>query len=96
MTELFPGDQLSLRPLAENHPIWKAKHQLSPTVHPFWGIERGGRTVVVYSPRDLSCYWNQSERDAASPAVIKAAKVGQNVIEYATSGKVPPDKLSVP
>ena len=40
--------------------------------------------LVIYSPKDLSCYWNQSERSPANPAVIKAIKVGQNVIDYVT------------
>ena len=30
----------------------------------------------------------------ANPAVIKAIRVGQNVIDYATGRKLPPDKLS--
>ena len=60
------------------------------------GTDHGPRTVVTYSPRDLSCYWNQAERSAANPAVTKAIKVGQNVIEYATGGKILADKLAIP
>ena len=48
-----------LRPLPPEHPVWRAKHLLSPEIHPLWGIEHGCRTVVIYSPQDLSCYWNQ-------------------------------------
>jgi hypothetical protein len=68
---------------------------LSPEGHPLWGIEHGCRTVVVYSPGDLSCYWNQAERSPANPAVIKAFKVGQNVIDYATGREMPADKLTI-
>ena len=50
--------------------------------------------MVIYSPKDLSCYWNQSEHSPANPAVIKAIKVGQNVIDYVTGRELPPDKLS--
>ena len=50
---------------------------------------------MIYSPTDLSCYWNQSEHSPANPAVIKAIKVGQNVIDYATGREMPADKLAV-
>jgi hypothetical protein len=96
MEELFIERQEQLRPLADDHPIWRAKHLIVSEIHPLWGISRRGRTAVIYSPSDLSCYWNQSERSPANPAVIKAIRVGQNVIEYATGHKLPPDKLSDP
>jgi hypothetical protein len=95
MKEIFPEEEYRLRPLSEDHPVWRAKHLLSPEVHPLWGIEHGCRTVVIYSPRDLSCFWNQLEHSAADPAVIKAKMVGQNVIDYATGRELPADKLTV-
>src|SRR5262249_48833131 len=94
MKEIFPEEDLQLRRLSESHPVWRAKHVLSPEVHPLWGIEHGCRTVVIYSPRDLSCYWNQAERNPANVGVIKAVKVGQNVIDYATGRELPADKLT--
>ncbi len=93
--EIFPEDQFKLRPLSEEHPIWRAKHLLSPDIHPLWGVEHGCRTVLVYSPLDLSCYWNQAERSPTSPAVIKSIKVGQNIVDYATGRETPADKLTV-
>ena len=51
--------------------------------------------MVIYSPEDLSCYWNQSENSPTNPAVIKAIKVGQNVVDYATGREMPADKLTV-
>jgi hypothetical protein len=95
MRELFPEPGFELRPLSEDHPVWRSKHLLSPDAHPLLGIEHGCRTVVIYSPADLSCYWNQSERSPANPAVIKAIKVGQNVIDYATGREMPADKLTI-
>ena len=68
---------------------------LTPRSHPLWGIEHGCRTVVIYSPTDLSCYWNQSEHNPNNVAVINAVKVGQNVIDYATGREMPADKLTV-
>ena len=95
MAELFPGEEQKLHPLAEDHAVWRAKHLLIPDIHPLWGIEYGCRTVVIYSPDDLSCYWNQAENSPANPAVIKAIKVGQNVVDYATGREMPADKLTV-
>jgi hypothetical protein len=93
MAELFPGQEQRLHPLAEDHAVWRAKNLLIPDIHPLWGIEYGCRTVVIYSPEDLSCYWNQAEASPSNPAVIKAIKVGQNVVDYATGRELPPDKL---
>jgi hypothetical protein len=92
--EIFPEIEHQLRPLAGNHPVWAVRHRLDPNVHPLWGIEHGGRTSVIYSPTDLCCYWNQAHRDASNPAVIEAIELGQNVVDYATSRKLPPSKLA--
>jgi hypothetical protein len=93
--ELFPEEEYKLRPLSDDHPVWRARHLLSPDAYPLWGIEHGCRTVVIYSPKDLSCYWNQAERAAANTAVILATKVGQNIVDYATGKELPADKLTV-
>jgi hypothetical protein len=93
--EVFPEEEYQLKKLPPDHPIWRSKHILSPEIHPLWGIEHGCRTVVIYSPKDLSCYWNQSERGPTNPAVLKAIKIGQNVIDYATGREMPADKLTI-
>jgi hypothetical protein len=95
MKEVFPEDEYRLRPLSPDHAVWRAKHLLSPDIHPLWGIEHGCRTVVIYSPKDLSCYWNQVERSPANAAVIKAIRIGENVIDYATGREMPADKLTI-
>ena len=95
MKEIFPEPEYELHPLAAEHPIWRARWPLSPEVHPLWGIEHGCRTVVVYSPADLSCFWNQSENQPENPAVVKAKRVGMNVVDYATGRELPADKLDV-
>ena len=96
MKDIFPEPELQLHPLLPEHPVWRAKHELNPESHPLWGIEHGCRTVVIYSPTDLSCYWNQSEHSPSiHAAVINAVKVGQNVIDYATGREMPADKLTV-
>jgi hypothetical protein len=97
MKEIFPEEEYKLRPLNEEHPVWRANPEkpLSPEAHPLEGIEHGCRTVVIYSPRDLSCYWNQAERNPTDPKVILSRKVGQAVIDYATGREMPADKLVV-
>jgi hypothetical protein len=94
MQELLPAKEDELRPLPDDHPVWRATHRLSSTTHPLLSINRGARILVIYSPTDLSCYWNLSQKSPADPAVIAAIQIGQNVIEHVTDRKVPPDKLS--
>jgi hypothetical protein len=93
--EVFPEQGDQLRPLPEDHAVWRARHVLTPDVHPLLGIEHGCRTVVIYSPQDLSCFWNQMETQPENPSVIKASRVGQNVVDYATGRELPADKLAV-
>ena len=95
MRELFPDPSVELKALPDDHPVWRAKHLLGPDIHPLLGIDHGCRTVVIYSPADLSCYWNQLERSPTNLAVIKATKVAQNVIDYATGREMPADKLVI-
>ena len=86
---IFPEEDRELRPLTADHPIRTGPHGPVPITYTLWGVQSGGRTVVVYSPKDLSCYWNQAARFPANPAVITAIKVGQNVVDYATGRTVP-------
>ncbi len=95
MQQVFPEESYKLRPLSEDHPIWRGKYILSPGAFPLWGIEHGCRTVVIYSPNDLSCYWNQCERSPQNIGVIGALKVAENVIDYATGREMPADKLTL-
>ncbi|QEH38314.1 hypothetical protein OJF2_69150 [Aquisphaera giovannonii] len=93
MKRVFPEEEYKLRPLSDDHPVWRARHLLTPGAYPLWGIEHGCRTVVIYSQKDLSCYWNQAERAADNTAVLLATKVGQNIVDYATGRELPADKL---
>jgi len=95
--EVFPEPELDLHPLAEDHAVWRSKYNLtdSARVRPLWGIEHGCRTVVIYSPDDLSCYWNQVENQPGHPGVRAALALGQNIVDYATGREMPADKLDV-
>jgi hypothetical protein len=98
MKRVFPEPEYQLKPLSSDHPVWRAKHLIAPDSYPLWGVEHGCRTVVIYSPKDLSCYWNQmdrTERDRRNEHIAKATMVGQNIIDYATGRELPADKLIV-
>jgi hypothetical protein len=98
MKRVFPEPEYQLKPLSSDHPVWRAKHLIAPDSYPLWGVEHGCRTVVIYSPNDLSCYWNnidRSERDRRNEHIAKAAMLGQNIVDYATGRELPADKLVV-
>jgi hypothetical protein len=95
MKDLFPEPELELHPLADDHAVWRSKYRLDPGPHPLWGIEHGCRTVVIYSPDDLSCYWNQLENAPGNPRVRSATALGQNIIDYITGRELPADKLAI-
>ena len=96
MKRVFTDSEYQLKPLAADHPVWRSKWRLDPQDHPLFGIEHGCRTVVIYSPDDLSCNWNQIETSADLPRVTRATRIGQNIVDYATGRELPADKLSVP
>jgi hypothetical protein len=87
--QLFPDAKLQLHRLDANHPVWTARHALRPEDHSLWGLELGGRTVLIYSPTDLSCRWNVRDRYSDDPATIRAIQVGQNVVAHARSRQAP-------
>lgn len=72
--EVFDGPGETLSPLDKNHPIWRIKHPLNPDFPRLWGVEVGDRTAVVYSPTDLSCFWNLAKTQPSHKLVVKACK----------------------
>ena len=94
MKKIFPEADYELHPLSEEHPVWRAKHLLTPTAsalgHRAWLPHRRHLLAARTSPAT-----GTSPNAARQPAVIKAAKVGQNVMDYATGSELPADKLAV-
>jgi hypothetical protein len=89
MKRLFPKSPL--RPLPATHPIWKAgKFAVPPRAFPLEGIEKDGRTVVIYSPAPLAGYWEAN--DHARGRGQLAFRLGANVVRYATGGGLPPPR----
>lgn len=104
MLELFP--QSPLRALRPDHPVWFAEEKVDAKfVQPVLeGIDACCRTSVVYSTRDLSCYWELDYEDrqlqkAYPPAILEEIRacrsIGLNVIAYAT-GRQLKNKLDKP
>lgn len=86
--QLFP--KVTLHELPPNHPVWKASGKfVSASGAPFklYGVDKGGRTVLIYSPAALAGYWeaNQWQQGRGKAAFELAA----NIIAYATGGKPP-------
>lgn len=102
MKELFPDSQL--RPLPADHPIWFAESKVLPNPEetPLEGLNSCCRTSVVYSPKDLGCYWelSRSRESMSYPAEVqkrieRAVAVGTNVLAYAT-GRELRDRIDIP
>ena len=96
MKRIFPDDDYEAAPSGRRPCGLAGQVAARPQDHPLWGIEHGCRTVVIYSPDDLSCDWNQIETQSALPRVTKSTRIGQNVVDYATGRELPADKLSRP
>ncbi|MCI0456941.1 MAG: DUF4159 domain-containing protein [Gemmataceae bacterium] len=88
---LFPGE--ALRPLPAGHSVWKAWAVVDPGKSPaLKGIERAGRTVVIYSPEDLAFRWESNR--LTEPRVLDTFRLGANILAYATGRKLPPPRLT--
>jgi hypothetical protein len=90
MGRLFPDNPL--RPLPPEHPIWRAHALVRPGEFGLEGIEMGCKTVVVYSPQDLSCLWEANKYDQGKGQL--AFRVGGNIIAYATGLELPKPRLT--
>jgi len=72
------------------HPVWTCFHQVQPTK--LMELKIGCRTVMLYSPQDLSCQWESNQHEgAARPAFW----LGANIIAYGT-GRIPPQPRLTP
>jgi hypothetical protein len=89
--ELFDSP---LKRLEKGHPVWSAsgKYDSSDDGFELWGLEMGCKTVLVYSPQGLSCWWehNQFEKGTSK----KAFWLGANVVAYATGLELPKPRLT--
>jgi hypothetical protein len=93
---LFPDQEL--QELDGSHPVWTASGKFPISARdrarfPLYGIQSGCKTVVIYSPNDLSCRW-ESNQYADKGDNELAFKIGANVIAYATGLEPPKPRLT--
>jgi hypothetical protein len=99
--------QSQLVPLPAEHPIWSAHMPLDPAEfiagrtgdQMIQCIERGCKTVVVFSPQPLAGYWEDSQfmPQGNLPPTSRgelAYRFAGNVIAYATGLEMPKPRLS--
>ena len=96
---MYPNGEAELKKLSSEHPIFRSEYLLEGADVNLWGVDFGCRTAIVYSPEDISCFWNKwcvSDPPNRAPAlklmVTKATRIGVNVIAYAT-GREPLNKF---
>src|SRR5205823_6902108 len=82
-----------LKKLGPEHPIWRAHAVVPPDAFVLEGIDYGCKTVVVYSPKDLSCLWEANQLQGQRGQL--AFRLGGNIIAYAT-GMEPPKPRGTP
>lgn len=89
--QLF-GEDYRLKLLPDDHPIYTAsgKFAVSAREYPLYGIEMGCKTVLIYSPKDLSCRWESNQHN--TPFGRSAFQLGANIIAYATGMEIPQDR----
>jgi Domain of unknown function (DUF4159)/Prenyltransferase and squalene oxidase repeat len=76
--EIWP--EWELKRLEKTHPLWTADLQIKGRLPQFQGIYDGTRTLVIYSPKDISCLWH-------SYAITRNKNffdLGANLYAYAT------------
>jgi hypothetical protein len=95
--ELWPEPEHKLEPLDANHPIWRAHFPVPAGSFGLKGLQMGCKTVLVYSPEDLSCLWESNkfndEKFAGGRAVL-AFRLGANIVAYATGMEPPRPRLT--
>jgi len=96
--EIFPESELKKMP--PEHAIWRSHFAVPPTQFPdLECLDRGCRTVLVFSPKPLAGYWEDPKfmPETGKPAMSKgesAFHLAGNIIAYATGMEPPKQRLS--
>ena len=84
--DLWPDAELKY--LSAEHPVWTCYNTIQPgEPYKLMGLELGCRTIMIFSPQDLSCHW-ESNNFKHGPTK-RAFELGENIVAYAT-GRTPP------
>lgn len=96
---MFPQGDASLQRLTADHPVFRSEYLLNADGIELYGVDFGCRTSIIYSPDDLGCLWQKwmrhdppDRKPELTQRVIRASRIGVNVVAYAT-GREPPEKL---
>jgi hypothetical protein len=93
--DIWPDNDLT--DLPAGHPIWRAHFPVPPGSFKLKGLNMGCKTVLVYSPEDLSCLWESNrykDDDFLGGRAVLAFRLGANLIAYATGMEPPRPRLS--
>jgi hypothetical protein len=96
--KFFPDN--TLRKMPPDHAIWKMFPGITPLDFPEVEVlDRGCRTVAVFSPLPLASYWEEAKympADSKNPADRgqKTYCLARNIVAYATGMELPKPKLS--
>ena len=99
MKRLFPENDF--RQLPKEHAIWTMMPGVTPADFPdLMGLERGCRTVAVFSPSPLAGYWEEQRfmpADGKNPKNRgeQAYCLSRNIIAYATGLELPKPRLTI-
>lgn len=100
--QILPPGENELKVLPPEHPVFRSEYNLQGLGIELWGTESGCRTAVMYCADDLGCYWQYASKQIPpnrnpnlTANVLRATKVGTNVIAYATGREIL-NKLEMP
>lgn len=88
------GVEAELAPLDGSHAVWSSHFVVTPgDPYTLLGLSLGCKTVLIYSPQDMSCFWESGDPDKDARA-DRAFKLGANVLAYATGMQPPRPRLT--
>jgi hypothetical protein len=88
--ELWPENDLV--DLPAEHGVWRAHFPVAPGSFHLQGLQMGCKTVLIYSPEDLSCLWESASPDSGRGQL--AFRMGANIVAYATGMEPPRPRLT--
>jgi hypothetical protein len=88
------GVDAELAYLDGGHAVWSSHFAITPgEPYKLMGLNLGCKTVLVYSPQDMSCFWESGDPEKDGRA-DRAFKLGANIIAYATGMQPPRPRLT--
>ena len=91
VAEVWPDSEFA--PLPAEHAVWTSPTTVAPgQPYTLWGLNQGCKTILLYSPQDLSCRWESGKVE--DPRCIQAFRLGLNIIAYATGMQLPHERLT--